>query len=130
MPVSNEDLIDCAFPDMSHPKTNEDFDFTPTDKSPRLPDSMHPCYLEKSALTKAWEAQKQQKFGNDNLLQSYTTKPVFCHVLLFLFKLGFFIRRNLRRLFRALPPSKRLWDEYHQVKDIDWSPLCQPNMNW
>jgi len=33
-------------------------------------------------------------------------------------------------LFRALPPSKRLWDEYHRVKDLDWRPLCQPNMNW
>jgi hypothetical protein len=34
---------------------------------------MHPRYLEKSALAKAWDAQKQQKFGKDNLLQSYTT---------------------------------------------------------
>jgi hypothetical protein len=40
---------------------------------------MHPRYLEKSALAKAWDAQKQQKFGKDNLLQSYTTEPVFCY---------------------------------------------------
>jgi hypothetical protein len=112
-PVSDEDMIDYVFPDMNHPKTNEDADFPPMDTSPRLMDSMHPRYLEKLALAKAWKAQKQQKFGKDNLLQSYTTKPVFCHVLLFLFKSGFFVCRDLRRLFRALPPSKRLWDEYH-----------------
>jgi hypothetical protein len=50
---------------------------------------MHPHNLEKYALAKAWEAQKQQKIGKDNLLQSYTTKPVFCQVLLFLFKMKF-----------------------------------------
>jgi hypothetical protein len=71
MPVSDEDMIDYAFPDMSHPETNEDVNFTPTNKSSNLTDSMHPRYLEKSALAKAWEAQKQQKFGKDSLLQSY-----------------------------------------------------------
>jgi hypothetical protein len=106
-------MIDHVFPDTNRPKTNEDVDFPPTDTSPCLTDSMHPRYLEKLALAKAWEAQKQQKFGKDNLLQSYTTKPVFCRVLLILFKLGSFVRRDLRRLFCALPPSKRLWDEYH-----------------
>jgi hypothetical protein len=44
--------------------------------------------------------------------------------------LGFLVHHNLRHLFCALPPSKCLWNEYHWVKDIDWSPLCQPNMNW
>jgi hypothetical protein len=129
-PVSDEDMLDSVLPDTNRPESNEDVNFPPTDTSPRLTDSMHPHYLEKSALAKAWDAQKQQKFGKDNLLQSYTTKPVFCHVLLFLFKSGFFICHDLRRLFRALLPSKRLWDKYHRVRNIDWSPLCQPNMNW
>ena len=129
-PVSDEDMLDSVLPDMNCPESNEDVEFPPAETSPRLTDSMHPRYLEKSALAKAWDAQKQQKFGKDNLLQSYTTEPVFCHVLLLLFKSGFFVRRDLRRLFRALPPSKRLWDEYHRVRNIDWSPLCQPNMNW
>jgi hypothetical protein len=69
-PVSDQDMIDHAFPDTSHPKDTEDADYTPTNKIPGLTDSMHPRYLEKSALVKAWEAQKQQKFGKDNLLQS------------------------------------------------------------
>jgi hypothetical protein len=106
-------MIDYAFPDASHPNNNEGVDCTPTKKSPCFTDSMHPRYLEKSALAKAWEAQKKQKFGKDNLLQSYTTKPVFCHEWLFLFKLGFLVCHNLRHLFRALPPSKHLWGEYH-----------------
>jgi hypothetical protein len=36
----------------------------------------------------------------------------------------------MRRLFTALPPAKRLWHEYQRVKDMDWTPLCMPNMNW
>jgi hypothetical protein len=106
-------MFDFALPDTRCSEDNEDVDYIPTEKSPRLTDSMHPHYFKKSALGKAWEAQKKQKFGKANLLQSYTTKPVFCHVLLFLFKLGFLFRHVLRRLFRALPPSKRLLDKYH-----------------
>jgi hypothetical protein len=87
-PVSDEDMLDSVLPDMNCPESNEDVDFLPAETSPRLTDSMHPRYLEKSALAKAWDAQKQQKFGKDNLLQSYTIEPVFCHVLLLLLKSG------------------------------------------
>jgi hypothetical protein len=107
-----------------------DVDSEPTTKRPRVTDSMHPRYLQQSAIGKAWQAQKNQKFGKDNLLQVYTTEPVIFHILLPLFKLGFLTQKQMRRLFVALPPAKRLWMEYQRVKDIDWTPLCQPNMNW
>jgi hypothetical protein len=59
-----------------------DVDCEPSTKRARVTDSMHPSYLQKSAIGKAWQAQKDQKFGKDNLLQAYTTEPVFCHILL------------------------------------------------
>jgi hypothetical protein len=43
---------------------------------------MNPQFFAKSTMGKAWEAQKHQPFGKDNLLQAYTTQPVFFHILL------------------------------------------------
>jgi hypothetical protein len=102
----------------------------PTQKRPRVTDSFHPDYLKKSALSTAWQAQKKQRFGKDNLAQVYTTEPVFFHVLFPLLKLGFLAFREMRRLFVAVPPASKLWHEYQRVKDLDWSPLCSWNMNW
>jgi hypothetical protein len=50
-----------------------------SDQHPRLMDSMNPSYF---AIGKAWEAQKTQPFGKNNLVQVYTTQPVFFHILL------------------------------------------------
>jgi hypothetical protein len=102
----------------------------PPTKRPRVTDSFHPEYLQKSTLSTAWQAQKQQRFGKDNLVQTYTTEPVFFHVLFPLLKLGFLAYRELRRLFIAVPPAKKLWAEYHRVRHIDWRPLCDFNPNW
>jgi hypothetical protein len=99
-------MIDNTFPDTSRAKDNADVDYTLTKKIPHLRDSMHPRYLEKSALAKAWEAQKQQKFSKDNPLQSYTTEPGFCYVMLFLFKSGlFFVTACVACFVHFRPPN-------------------------
>jgi hypothetical protein len=49
----------------------------PVSKKPRLTKSMHPKYLEQSALGKSWEAQKEQAFGKDNVKQVFTTERRF-----------------------------------------------------
>jgi hypothetical protein len=99
--------------------TDSDVDPEPFTKSPCVTDSMHPSFLQKSTMGKAWQAQNNQKFGKDNLLQAYTTKPIFCHILLPLLELGFLAYKEMRCLFTTLPPAKRLWHEYQQVKDLD-----------
>jgi hypothetical protein len=50
---------------------------------------MNPGFFDKSAMGKAWEAQKNQTFGKDNILQVYTTEPTFCHIILPVLKRGF-----------------------------------------
>ena len=103
----------------------------PTDKpSPRLTKSMNPKFFEKSAMCTAWQAQKEQKFGKDNLHQVFTTERVFPHVVFFLLKYEFLDADDRTNLFEAMPSTRSLWTEYHRVKDIDWTPLCQPNPNW
>jgi hypothetical protein len=74
-------------------------------------------------MGKAWEAQ-------DNLLQVYTTQPVFFHILLPILKASYLTPRNKRRLFTAFPLAKKLWTEYKQVENLDWTPLCTTNLNW
>jgi hypothetical protein len=44
---------------------------------------MNPQFFTKSAMGKAWEAQKHQSFGKDNLVQVYTTQFFFTSSFLF-----------------------------------------------
>jgi hypothetical protein len=36
----------------------------------------------------------------------------------------------MRSLLAASSPIDHLWTEYQRVKDLDWSPLCEPNTHW
>jgi hypothetical protein len=78
----------------------------------------------------AWEAQKNQPFGKDNLRQVYTTQPVLYHVLLLVFKTGVLHPKTLCRFCIAIPPAYRLWREHQRLKHHDWTPLCEPNPDW
>jgi hypothetical protein len=91
---------------------------------------MNPKFFEKSAMGTAWQAQKEQPFGKDNLRQIFSTERVFPHILLPFLKQGFLDTSDMSNLFVAMPSSKKLWSEHERVKDIDWTPLCRPNPNW
>jgi hypothetical protein len=78
----------------------------------------------------AWEAQKNQPFGKDNLEQVYTVPPEFLHIVLPVMKSGFLSPRDLRKLCKSHAPIRHLHQEHERVKNIDWRPLCQPNPNW
>jgi hypothetical protein len=97
---------------------------------PRLSKSTKPVFFQKSVMAKAWQAQKEQSFGKDNILQSFTTEPVLLHITLPVLKQGFLDDHDMNNLFRASPSIGHLWSEYERVKDIDWSPLREPNPNW
>jgi hypothetical protein len=78
----------------------------PTDKpSPRLTKLMNPKFFEKSAMCTAWQAQKEQKFGKDNLHQVFTTERVFPHVVFFLLKYEFLDSDDRTNLFEAMPST-------------------------
>jgi hypothetical protein len=91
---------------------------------------MKPAFFEHSVMAKAWQVQKEQPFGKDNTLQSFTTEPVFFHITLPILKQGFLDADDMDNLFRASSSIKHLWSEYEQVKDLDWMPLCEPNPDW
>jgi hypothetical protein len=78
----------------------------------------------------AWQAQKDQPFGKDNLRQVFTIEKAFPHVVFPCFKEGFLDLDDISNLFAAMPSSRTLWKEYNQVKDIDWTPLCEHNPYW
>jgi hypothetical protein len=91
---------------------------------------MNPEFFNKSAMGTAWQAQKDQPFGKDNLRQVFTTERVFPHIVLPLFKQGFLDAEDMGNLFKAMPSTRTLWNEYQRVAHIDWTPLCEPNPNW
>jgi hypothetical protein len=81
-------------------------------------------------MGKAWQAQKNQPFGKDNLSQAYTTEPSVLHILLPVLKSGFLSPKDTRKLCKSTPPVRQLWQEYNRVRKLDWKPLCRPNPNW
>jgi hypothetical protein len=89
---------------------------------PRLTNLMNPDFFNKSAMGIAWQAQKDQPFGKDSLRQVFTTERAFPHVVFPLIKEGFLDLDDMKNLFAAMPSSRTLWNEYQQVKDIDWTP--------
>jgi hypothetical protein len=97
---------------------------------PRLTNWMNPKFFNKSTMGTAWQAQKDQPFGKDNLRQVFTTEKAFPHVMFPLLEEGFLDLDNMSNLFAAMPSSWTLWNKYNQVKDIDWTPLCEHNPNW
>jgi hypothetical protein len=111
---------------------SDDEDELPTHskRQPRLTKSMNPRFFDKSVMGKAWQAQKKQTFGKDNLFQTYTTEPVLLHIVLPVLKQGFLTPEDMCSLSQASSPVDHLWTEYQRVKDLDWTPLCEPNPNW
>ena len=93
---------------------SDDEDNTPSlsNRQPHLTKSMNPRYFEKSAIGKAWQAQKKQTFGKDNLLQTYTTEPVLFHIVLPVLKQGFLTSDDIQNLLKASSPIGKLWSEY------------------
>jgi hypothetical protein len=78
----------------------------------------------------AWQAQKDQPFGKDNLHLVFTTERAFPHLVFPLLKEGFLDLDDMSNLFAAMPSLWTLWNEYQRVKHIDWTPLCEHNPYW
>jgi len=97
---------------------------------PRLTNSLNPEYFDRSVLPKAYELAKQQKFGKDNINQSYTTDASFSHTILLLYKSQYLQKKDLKQLWAANPSTKTLWTEWKRVKSIDFRPLQRQNPNW
>jgi hypothetical protein len=95
-----------AVPDRIPTIGEDDTDYaSPTElpaKQPRLTNSMNPKFFEKSAMGTAWEAQKNQPFGKDNLKQFFLTQRVFPHILLPFLKRGFLDPNDMSTLFEAI----------------------------
>jgi hypothetical protein len=113
----------------------DDCDYTlpnePQTAPPRLTKLMNPEFFNKSVISTAWQAQREQKFCKDNLRQVFTTERVIPHIVSPLLKGGGFLDSDdMSNLFGAMPSTCTLWNEYQRVKDLDWTALCQPNPNW
>ena len=97
---------------------------------PRVSRTMNPQYLNKSMIPRAFALQQQQKFGKDNLNQSFTCDKAFPHVILPLYKSKFLTKADLKCLWEVFPPTRRLWTEWKRVKSLPFWELNQPNPNW
>jgi hypothetical protein len=64
---------------------SDDKDDTPclSEWQPHLTKSMNPRYFDKSAIGKAWQAQKKQTFGKDNLFK-HIQQNLSCSTLYYL----------------------------------------------
>ncbi len=112
-------------PDIDEFPTQED---PPT--NPRLTSSFNPEYLNRSSIGKAYHVAKKQKFGKDNLEQTYTCEASFAHSILALFKSDLLTRDDLTSLFSAYPRAGTLWKEWNRVKDLDFTVLMEPNPDY
>jgi hypothetical protein len=117
------------------PTTNDDKSIYeapagPFAKRPWLTDSMNSRFFDKSAMGKAWEAQKHQDFSKDNLDQSYTVTASFFHVILPVLKRRYLAPMDIGKLCASSSPIAKLWSEYQRVCNLNWRPLCAPNPLW
>jgi len=97
---------------------------------PRLTNSMNPQYFHRSQLPRAYELQRQQKFGKDTVQQSFTCDKSFLHVTLHLYKSKFLIKNNLKALWIAVSITRRLWREWKRTKDLPFWKLLEPYQHW
>ena len=116
--------------------------------APKLSKSMCPQYQERSHLfhntaiqelhnygkspdhPMAWQVQHEQRFGKDNLQQTYTTEHTFPHIILLLFKSTYLQSNELSPLFHAYPRAGLLHHEWLQVHNFPFEHLRLPNPNW
>jgi hypothetical protein len=91
---------------------------------------MNQEYFNRSLLPKAYELQKQQKFGKDTLYQSFTCDKSFLHIVLHLYKSKFLVKTDLKRLWITIPITRRLWCDWKCTKHLPFWKLSGSNPNW
>jgi hypothetical protein len=106
------DLVDTnqvptAKPPMIPPKSSA----IPSTTTPRLTNLMNPEFFNKSTMGTAWQAQKDQPFGKDNLGQVFlTTEKAFpSHVVFPVLNEGLLNSDDMSNLFVAMPSLRTLW---------------------
>jgi hypothetical protein len=104
-----------------------------TKGQPQLSASLNPQYLNASKLPKAYELQRQQKFGKDTVNQSFTCDKSGHHVLLLLYKIKFLRKRELvNKLWHpvAVLESWRLFNDWMRTKNLPFWELRNPSRRW
>lgn len=97
---------------------------------PRLTSSMNPRYFDRSQLPKAYELQKQQQFGKDTVNQSFTCDKSFLHIALHLYKCKYLTRTDFKKVWTAVPITRRLYRDWKRTKNLPFWELRNPNPNW
>ena len=101
--------------------------------APRLTNSLHERFFSHSALPKAFELERIQPFGKNNINQSFTADKTFYHIVLIVFKSNFLTRKERCRVKITCPTFKKMWREWKLVRDlqpVDFLPLLQQPPNW
>jgi hypothetical protein len=91
---------------------------------------MNQEYFNHSLLPKAYELQKQQKFGKDTLYQLFTCDKSFLHIVLHLYKSKFLVKTDLKRLWITIPITRHLWRNWKCTKHLPFWKLSRSNPNW
>jgi hypothetical protein len=136
MPDSGKDALigSCGMPYIArHPTMTLRICEIGTKGQPQLSGSMNPQYLNASKLPKAYELQRQQKFGKDTFNQSFTCDKSGHHVLLLMYKSKFLCKQELvNKLWHpaAVPESRPRFDDWMQTKNLPFWELRNPSRQW
>jgi hypothetical protein len=91
---------------------------------------MNQEYFNHSHLPKAYELQKQQKFGKDTLYWSFTCDKSLLHIILHLYKSKFLVKTDLKKLWIMIPTTHWLWWDWKCTKHLPFWKLSGSYPNW
>ena len=94
--------------------------------------SMHPDYLSKSVLPSAYQLMRNTEFGKPHVNISFTSESRLPQVLLIVYKQEFLkdTKNGYQRLWNTYPETRRLYDEWQRLKDVDFRELREMNPDW
>ena len=101
--------------------------------TPRLTNSLHNRFFTHSSLPRAFELERIQPFGKNNINQSYTSDKVFHHIVLIILKSKYLTNKEHDRVTRTCKAFKKLWHTWKCVRTyrpIDFRPLLSQPPNW
>ena len=122
-----EEDIDTHLDETQPPRTNAQR------PQPKQTNSLHARYFTHSALPKAFQVERDQPFGKNNVNQSFTSDKSFLHIAFIVLKSEFLTHREHGRVRKTCKSLKRLWQTWERVEHLqpaDFRPLLEPNPHW
>jgi len=98
--------------------------------TPKLSASLQEQYFTYSVFPKAFEVERDQPFGKNNVHQLYTADKAFLHIIFILLKSRLLTWKEHNWVRQTSKLARKLWQEWRQVKHLqpkDFRQFLQPN---